>query len=75
MKVFGIITKIFPIVISDSAEKLISYVVNLLYKELNTSKPSKLIVAGCLCMIKDFFVNYEDSNKAELIYRQLKVKY
>lgn len=76
IEVFGLIAKTFPIVISDTADELFDYVLTRLEEEL-AGKKSKLMIAGCLCMIRDLFVNYAPetgSPKILKVYKCLKVK-
>lgn len=75
IEVFGVIAKVFPIVVHNNADELLQYVLNRLGYELRNKK-SKLLIAGCLSMISNFFVNYPPplgSHHLEKVYEYLKV--
>lgn len=77
IELFGVIAKTFPIVVSDSAEELFQYVLNRLHSELKSNKKSKLVIAACFSMFRDFFINYAppvQSFQVAQVYECLKVE-
>lgn len=76
IEVFGVIAKVFPIVVANNADELFRFVLNRLESELKAAKKSKLLIAGCLSMIRDFFMNCAPpvgSPQLQQVYKCLKV--
>lgn len=73
MEIFGLISKTFPMAIHNPDE-LLQYALNLLKRSCQQN--SKQLIAGCLSMLRNFFINFAPplgSSELQDVYQHVKV--